>query len=750
MVVPVLTQVPNLLIVVLAPVSFLTNFPTCRLSEFLGISHMKNLTTGSLFKYASACVAVTAAGIGTLTLSETLAQETLAQGNPVGAATYTSQSRDYKSFDVSSVYDSMTSNLGGELADLGHAEAWWDRHVTNQQRRSAEPLPTDIHSLMYLALKYSNEIRIAAEDPVIRQTAITEADSNFDWVRYLNTSLNDINEPVSNSLVTGDNSRFFNEETVQAVGGVRRNTRTGGTFDVSQRFGFQDNNSTFFIPANQATGQLTVSYSQPLLRGRGRAYNNSLVVLAQLDAGVAENDFLATLQDHLLEITRSYWALYQERAALAQQTSLYLKTQDIVRLLKARQAVDAQRTQYVTASSALESRRSDLIRARTAVINAETRLRGLINAPELNVAEYAELIPVEMPSSEYLPTDLRSELQLAIQNRPEVHAALKEIQASSIRLGVARNELLPALNFVTEGYLSGLRGNSNFGQAFSDQFTTGAPSYSVGLQYEMPIGNRLARSRMTARRVEMRQLQRQYALALTAIETEVDIAVRELNTAYQEIQAKNRALKAAEAETKTIEARWARMADGSGQSSLNLESLLRAQERVLEAERDYTESLLEYNLGLINLKRSTGTLLQTESISVGKTFSPQDGPSLHLDKGPSMRNQGMDQGAQEVYGQPTEYSYGNEFNQVINSGAVPQGAMAPANSVLQGQQPSFAPNPANVGGFAYPSTSESSFTPGSIGRLNPANLNSNSFNPGNFNPGNFNPGNSNVGGSGSR
>ena len=692
----------------------------------------------SLLKYATACLSVTAAiGIAPVEVS--------AQSGSVNAADYTSATKDYRSFDVSSVYDAMTSNAGGEFAELGQAEAWWDTHVTSQQRKMAQPLPTDIHSLMYLALKYSNKIRIAAEDPVIRQTAITEADSNFDWVHYINTSLNDTNEPISNALITGDNSNFFNEETVQFVNGVRRNTRTGGQFDVSQRYGFQDNNSTFFIPSNQATGQLTVSYSQPLLRGRGRAYNNSLVVLSQLDAGVAEDEFVATLQDHLLEITQSYWSLYQERASLAQQTSLFLKTQDIVRLLKARQAVDAQRTQFITASSALESRRSDLIRARTAVINAETRLRGLINAPELNVAEYAELVPIEQPSMEYLPNDLQSELQLAIQNRPEVKAALKEVKASAVRFGVAQNELLPALNFVTEGYLSGLRGDSDFSGAIGDQFTTGAPSYSVGLQYEMPIGNRLARSRITRRRVEMRQLQSRYALALTAIETEVDIAVRELNTAYQEIQAKNRALKASEAEVKTIEARWAKMADGSGQSSLNLESLLRAQERVTEAERDYTESLLTYNLGMINLKKATGTLLQTENVAIGKSFSPQEGPSINLDKGPSTRNQGYSEGVgQENFQgmpqqmmQPGGYSLDDGFNSpMMNNNAMPQNFapqnmppqnMAPQNMLPQNMAPqNFMPQQIQPAAAQpampqrYPITSESSFSPGSIGNFDPS------------------------------
>lgn len=92
------------------------------------------------------------------------------------------------------------------------------------------------------------------------------------------------------------------------------------------------------------------------------------------------------------------------------------------------------------------------------------------------------------------------------------------------------------LNFVTEGFLSGLRGASDFGGAFDDQFTTGSPSYSVGLQYEMPIGNRLARARLTRRRVEVRQLQARYSLALTAIETEVDIAARELPSWWSQLK----------------------------------------------------------------------------------------------------------------------------------------------------------------------------------------------------------------------
>ena len=187
------------------------------------------------------------------------------------------------------------------------------------------------------ALKYSNQIRIAAAEPLIRETAITEADSNFDWVKYVDTAWNDNSEPISSILDAGATATRLIDQTFQSTAGVRRNTRYGGQLDLWNRLGWQNSNSTFFVPENQASNQLTLSYSHPLLRGKGYAYNNSLVVLAKLETQAAQEDFRAELQDHLLEVARAYWLLYQERAVLSQQVRLFLKTQEIVQILQARQ-----------------------------------------------------------------------------------------------------------------------------------------------------------------------------------------------------------------------------------------------------------------------------------------------------------------------------------------------------------------------------------------------------------------------------
>ena len=574
------------------------------------------------------------------------------------------------------------ANASGSLAVDDIQSLWWDQHVASAQRDELPNMGTDLHTLMYLALKYSNQVRIAAEDPLIRETAIAEADSNFDWTKYVNSSWEDTSQPTSNQLIAGPNVDRFKDQIFQAAAGVRRNTRTGGLLDISQRFGYQDNNSEFFIPGDQATGQITLSYSQPLLRGRGLAYNNSLVLLAQIDSEVAMDEFQATLQDHLLEVARAYWLLYQERAILAQQVKLFLKTQEVVDVLKERQGIDAQRTQYVLASSALATRKSDLIRARTAVINAETRLRGLINAPELSNSDQVELVPSEFPTLNFMDVSLQNEIQISLQNRPEVHAAIKQVRAGATRLGIAQHELLPALNLVTQVYANGLRGNSDFGESFADQFTTGRPSYSLGLNYEMPIGNRLAKARMCRRQIELRQLERQYAQALQAIQVEVDIAVREMVTSHAEVKARRLALKAAEAEATTIEARWRNLVGGSGTSSLNLESLLDAQERVTQAEGEYVTSLLTLNLASINLRKANGTLLQSENVAINKACNGNCQGPLQLDKfAPSNASQA--QYGQAQYGQPQMEFYQPQMQ--IGPMSAPAGQMSPSimPSVIQ-------------------------------------------------------------------
>ncbi len=177
---------------------------------------------------------------------------------------------------------------------------------------------------------------------------------------------------------------------------------------------------------------------------------------------------------------------------------------------------------------------------------------------------------------------------------------------------MSQNELLPALNLVTEAYVAGLAGSGDIGNAWGDQFTTGRPSYSAGLQFEVPLGNRAARIRDERRALELRQLQNQYAVALETVRLEVEVAVREVTTSQQELGAKQQAVQAREEQLNNLTLRWERLPPAETTASLMLENILSAQGLLAAAEHEYLRSQVTYSLSLTNLRRATGTLMQLD------------------------------------------------------------------------------------------------------------------------------------------
>ena len=488
---------------------------------------------------------------------------------------------------------------------------WWQVKTTESLSPQAMRVEAGIHELLRMAIANSAKVNIARHIPLIRQTAVQEAISDFDWTRYVDTMWADTSDPIGSSLTVGDTSGAsrFRDHNWTLDAGVRRRTFSGADVSLSQQFGHQNNNSTFFIPNDQATSRIVLGFTQPLMRGRGRYYNTSLILLANIDVGSSSEEFNREIQSHLLEVSRSYWSMYLERASLAQKVKLYLQTKEIYAQLRSRQEIDAQRTQLVSAKAALDSREADLIRAVASVKNAETRLRALINAPELSGdSSMIELVPADHPTVVPVMTDLQTEFATAMQNRPEIRAALQSIRAAGVRLDMASHEMLPQLNLVTQTYLAGLRGESDFGDAWLDQFREGEPSYSVGFQYELPVGRRAATARLSRRQLEISQMQEEYRNILEMVRAEVEVAVREVETAYLELSAKNRARHAAELEVETLQTRWKELAEGES-GGLSLQALLQAQERVTEAEFEFARSQLTYNLSLINMRHANGTLI---------------------------------------------------------------------------------------------------------------------------------------------
>ena len=512
--------------------------------------------------------------------------------------------------------ETASSVVDNSRADIG----WWGPMVSEPMRQTPRATRLSLDEALIRTLEHSNQIKVFADLPMIRRTAVTEADAAFDWTKFFETRWDDLNDPVGSSLTLGPGGgdRFINQQYT-AGGGVRRRTRTGGQFDIRQNIGWQETNSSFFVPNPQGTARLVLGYTQPLARGRGRVFNESLTILAELDAKVADQEFRRQLQSHLLEVTRAYWSLYLERGSLFQKINSHQRADEIYRMLEKRRSVDAQQSQIISAKASVTTRYADLIRARVAVKNAESRLRTLINDPDLGEFDEVEIVPLDAPSMTEYEADMRESMEFAVKNRPEVLQALKQIKAGQIRFGMSSHELLPQLDLITETYVAGLEGSGSVGDAFTEQFSDGRPSYSLGLNYEIPIGNRASIARNTRRKLELRQLKGEYQTTLQNVKLEVEIAVREIHTALQEMQANYLAMEARSTQLDALTQRWQRLPGEDVSASLALENLLVSQERLSDAEFEFLQAQLTYSLAQMNLKGATGLLLRTEGISIGTT-----------------------------------------------------------------------------------------------------------------------------------
>ena len=86
--------------------------------------------------------------------------------------------------------------------------------------------------------------------------------------------------------------------------------------------------------------------------------------------------------------------------------------------------------------------------------------------------------------------DLRESLTTAISNRPEIKQALLAIDDASIRQMLANNLRLPRLDLSAEIAYSGL--NDDPGSSFSELSDADFIDYVLGINFEIPIGNREA------------------------------------------------------------------------------------------------------------------------------------------------------------------------------------------------------------------------------------------------------------------
>ncbi|MFH0981102.1 MAG: TolC family protein [Planctomycetota bacterium] len=463
---------------------------------------------------------------------------------------------------------------------------------------------------LHRALGTSFNIRVESYNPAIETTRVVEAEAAFDATFFYNMNNNKQDRP-SGSAIAGTQIQTF-----VAEGGIRQLLPTGMQVSTSLSNQRYSNNFQFQTLNPQYFSQFVVEFRQPLLRGFGLDYNRAQINVAKNNRRISDLAFRRQVRDTLLSTEDAYWRLAQTRRLVPISARLIAALQQIDQELYERRHFDVLQIQISETKARLEAAKSDHVRILNEVRNAEDRLIALMNDPTVDLAGEVEIIPVD-PSDgrtpviwprERLVVDRVAEVQAALDHREELTEAKLQIDNAKVYVGVAKNDALPRFDLVFRYAVDGLgkSADSSFDEVTKNDFT----EYYVGVELELPVGNR-------ARRAAERRARLQHAQTIAGLERlfeqvilDINVAVRRLNTAFDVIQPNFASMEATEDRLVSIVVRAER------KDWLQLNQELNSHQALATTRQTMLDSLASYNIAIVELEKSKGTLLEYDGVSI--------------------------------------------------------------------------------------------------------------------------------------
>lgn len=469
-------------------------------------------------------------------------------------------------------------------------------------RRPDQQFRLTLQDTLRRTLESNYAIQIVRYNPAIDTTRVVEAEAAFDAIFFTNISKNNIDRP-SGSQLTSTDLDFFTSSY-----GLRKVLPTGMSVSGSYMLNRTKTALAFQQINPEYTSNFVFEMRQPMLRGFGIDYNRSLILLARNDRRISDHAFRRQVRDTLRQVEEFYWRLVQARRDIVVSARLLSDFETIYEYLVARQAFDITPVQIAATKANLEQSRADFVRRRAAVFDAEDRLTAAMNSDDLDLADDIEIIPEDNPLMSRIVVDRLAEVQSALDNRPEIKEQELRVANAKIAVGRAKNGELPRFDLTFRQTYDGLGKNAD---SSFDQLTQGNfIEYFIGVEFEVPIGNRGPRAAHHRSRLQYAQAAASLKKVFEDVILDVNLATRALSTSYDQIAP---SFEAAEARVREVDSIVAR-AERKDINTLNSE--LGARQNLAATRRALIASMVDYNIAIIDLERAKGTLLTYDNVVI--------------------------------------------------------------------------------------------------------------------------------------
>ncbi len=445
-------------------------------------------------------------------------------------------------------------------------------------------------------------IEVERFNPAVEATRYSEAQAAFDAVFFTTVNFTKQDRPTASQLSTSDLKQIdMNIGIRKLLASGAQITSSYGLRRTETSFAFQTLNPEYF-------SNFALSLRQPLLRGYGLDYNLAVIRVRNNDHLVSGWVFRRKVRDLLRDVEEAYWRLLQTRRDIVITARLLADFEGIYDYLQARKGFDIMPVQLAATKASLAQTKADFIARKAAVFDAEDKLVALMNDSALDLAAGVEIIPTDIPSIEFVVADRLAEAQVALDHRPEIHEQKLTIANAKIQAGRAKIDELPKLDVTFSYTIDGLAGNAD--KSFDEATRHNFVDYFVGVDFELPIGNRGPRAARKRADLQYRQALAGLKSVIEQILQDVNVSVRALGTSYDQIAPSLEAAQSRQREVDSIVAR----AERKDFNTLNSE--LSSRQSLANARRAMLKAMVDYNIATIDLQRARGTLLEYNNVII--------------------------------------------------------------------------------------------------------------------------------------
>jgi len=469
----------------------------------------------------------------------------------------------------------------------------------------AETLTLSIGDAVQMAVEKNLGLQVATYSPAIAETGIRKARAIYDPLLSAQADHQGSNLQASPQSFFVDRQRDFRFDA-----SISQLLPSGATTSLSfNNFWSRDNMG---LPASRfAEPQLTLSFSQPLLRGVGREVTERGIATADDATDSAFADWTQQALNTAAVARNQYLVLVKARESLATQQASLALAREVHAQNEARVAAGA------LAAYQLQDSRLGVLQAQKNLLDADRAEKDtadqLRTTLHLQAGTAIATTPPPSVPSEVSESDA---LSTAMLRRPDIVKARVAVHTAEFNEKVSRNLALPSLALQGSGGITGL--DKSYGDAFGDMGSAKYPNWSLGLSFSVPIGNNSARADVAANRLIASQARTQLAATEESATLEVLTALRALGSAREQIVVTEQGVAAAEV----------LMASYLKRQQLGLattKDVLDVSASLTLARQNYTSARSDYQAAFTNLWKATGELLDRQGIRLkGNTIASRE------------------------------------------------------------------------------------------------------------------------------